>query len=86
MGSYQCVAKYKGQFRSWKWVWDGRFKCPSITTFEAESRGWKSKDGAAENAMIEYFKQVNLTKEQSEEIKKTYPNLLPSAIKDGNFE
>ncbi len=69
VGPYQCVARYKGRIHRWKWVWDGKFKCPGISSFEAESRNWRSRNGAAEHAMEEYFKQVHLTPQQLEQIR-----------------
>lgn len=70
MGPYQCFANYKGHFYQWKWVWNGKYKCPGLSTVESISENWKSRDGAVEHAMEEYFKKVHLTKEQLEQIKK----------------
>ena len=56
---YQCTPSVKGRISKFKWVWDGRFRCPFGQ--EGLSRGYKSRTGAIENAMKDFFsKNSNL--------------------------
>lgn len=48
-----CTIQVKGRIRKFKWVYDGRCRCPFGR--EAESKGWKSARGAAEHAVMEFF-------------------------------
>ena len=35
VGPFECFVNVKGRFHSWEWVWDGRFKCPELSSYEA---------------------------------------------------
>jgi len=51
IGPYLCVFSLKGRISHWKWVWDGKFKCPTLANVEGSSSGWKSRQGAIEHAI-----------------------------------
>ncbi len=55
----QCIPSIKGRISRWRWVWDGRFRCPFGQ--EGVSGGFKSRTGAVEHAMKDFFsKNANL--------------------------
>ncbi|CAF0967661.1 unnamed protein product [Brachionus calyciflorus] len=55
---YKCSGQIKGRIHKLKWVWDGKFKCPSLTAIEGSSRGFKSRSGAIENAIIDFVQKA----------------------------
>ncbi|CAF0921262.1 unnamed protein product [Brachionus calyciflorus] len=55
---HKCVGQVKGRIRKLKWVWDGKFKCPSLTGIEGSGRGFKSRNGAIEHAIIDFVKKA----------------------------
>jgi len=55
----ECTVSTKGRIRKFKWVWDGRLRCPF--GHEGSSGGHKSRNGAAEWAVKDFFgKNANL--------------------------
>jgi hypothetical protein len=56
---YQCTPSLKGRIHKFKWVWDGRFRCPFGQ--EGNSRSYKSRTGAIDAAIRDFFaKNTNL--------------------------
>jgi hypothetical protein len=50
-----CKSQFKGSFYQWKWVWGGKFWCPSLSeTIQGESENYASRDGAIEHALQDY--------------------------------
>ncbi len=55
----QYVVQLKGRVHKLKWVWDGQFKCVSEDTgILGTSSQYKSRNGAASNAIKDYFIQA----------------------------
>jgi len=52
---YQCTSGVKGRIHSLKWVWDGRFSCPSWTSITGNSRGFTGRSGAIEAAIKDFI-------------------------------
>jgi len=68
IGPYPCVGNFKGRISKWKWVWDGKFKCPTLANVEGRSSGWKSRQGSIEHAIEDLMDKLRagnyLTPEQ----------------------
>jgi len=70
IGPYPCVGNVNGHLSKWKWVWAGKFKCPTLANVEGRGRlvGWKSRQGAIKHAiqdLLDKLKAGNyLTPEQ----------------------
>ena len=55
---YSCKAQIKGRFHRLKWVYDGKFICPSWTPLVGESRHLMSKNGATEHAIRDFVNKA----------------------------
>jgi len=68
VGPYPCVGNFKGRISKWKWVWDGKVKCPTLTSIEGTSGGYASRNGAIEHALEDLMNKLKaanvLTPEQ----------------------
>jgi len=58
IGPYACVGNFKGRISKWKWVWDGKFKCPTLANVEGTSSGYKSRNGAIEHAIEDLMNKL----------------------------
>lgn len=48
-----------GRISKWKWVWDGRFSCPSLNnSIQGTSGGLKSRNGAIEHAVRNFMEKA----------------------------
>jgi hypothetical protein len=52
-----CKTMVKGSFRKSKWLWQGRFWCPSLSAMEGYSTSWKSREDAIESAVDDYMRK-----------------------------
>jgi hypothetical protein len=52
-----CTSVVKGGFYRWKWRWQGRFWCPTLSPIEGYSNNWESRKGAIEHAIEDYVQK-----------------------------